>query len=315
MLDWRNNYEEMIGNVSADGEMLLRSIPTFSALMGILLSIGFLANAYIIWLTTRCRFLIRLETFRLILRYSSVVELSLCAVLASVVLQPWVSFHAGSDITLTLQCARFHIDNFLLFGACLVGSGVIVITRQVNTLLAFDQEFELFRQHRSRATKLCRDVAVAGVVCVIASVLLKKMAPSIDLPLCFVAVASTSRGVHLLIVPIVVNVAMGVVVISKASRPVIDCERQQGDTWCDTTTLIKQPVVVDHVSAEVSDCRWKRFVVVLNVAVLTWFTVAAAMALAGVLLQSVSVDTLLATTAVSAFTGAWSLYAVVRYWA
>ncbi|KAI0239929.1 hypothetical protein LSAT2_009354 [Lamellibrachia satsuma] len=224
MLDWRNNYEEMISNVSADGEMFLRSIPTFSALMGILLPIGFFANAYIIWLTTRCRFLIRWETFRLILRYSSVVELSLCAVLASVVLQPWVSFNAGNDVTLTLQCTRFHIDNFLLFGACLVGSGVIVIIRQVNTFLAFDQEFELFRQHRSRATNLCRDVAIAGVVCVTASVLLRKMAPSIDLHLCFVAVASTSRGIHLFIVPVVVNVGMGVVLIFTGSRPVIGCE-------------------------------------------------------------------------------------------
>ena len=312
MLDWRNNYEEMRGKVSADGEMLLRSIPTFSALMGILLPIGFFANAYIIWLTTRCRFLIRWETFRLILRYSSVVELSLCVVLASVVLQPWVSFHAGSDVNLTPQCA--HIDKFLLFAACFVGSGVILISRQVNILLAFDQEFELFRQHRSRATKLCRDVAVSSVVCVIVSVLLRKMAPSIDLHLCF-PVASTSRGVHLLIVPVAVNVAMGVVVICRASSPVIDSKLQHGDTSCDKTKLIKQSAVVDHVSAEVSDCRWKRFVVVLKVAVLTWFTIAAAMALAGVLLQPVSVDTLLATAAVSAFTGAWSVYALVRYWA
>ncbi|KAI0215054.1 hypothetical protein LSAT2_032914 [Lamellibrachia satsuma] len=317
--DYRSNGDETSVYIGADGDFWFRGTQTFSGLLGVMLLVGVLANAYILWVTAQRRFPIRWETFRLILRYSSVVDLSMCVVLASVVLWPWVLYHTGNDVLVILECSRIDVDCVMLCSGCLVGSGIVVITRHANMLVTFDQEIGLCRQHSSRLKKLVMCVAVVCLVCFGASVLLKKTSPVFDLQLCLVACAASSRAVYLLLAPVAVNLALGIVVVMRASRQVTDVERptrvdQDDSPICDNAKLIQQTSEYDGVPTEVSDSRWKQLVIVVNVAGLTWFITGTAMTLAGVLLDSVSVGTMFVLTGCFALTSAWNAIAIAKYW-
>ncbi|KAI0218834.1 hypothetical protein LSAT2_029476 [Lamellibrachia satsuma] len=134
----------------------------------------------------------------------------------------------------------------------------------------------------------------------------------------------TSRAIYLLLVPIIVSVGLGVVFVSRASDSDSEYERFEtevkhkfsNDSSCNVKIVERSmtSAEVDETPDGMSDSRWNRFVIVLHVAVLTWFILAAAMAVAGVLVQQVSVDTLFVLTAATVLTNVWSALAVTRHW-
>ena len=292
-----------------ESELLLSRVRTSSWLTAGLLLIGVSANVYLVWVTTRRRFTVRWETLRLILHYSSVVDLSMCAVLASVFMWPYVVIYTGSHV----KCTLHDRESLLSRGAILIASGVVVVARQTVTLLAFQDEVALLHRNRMRTARLLRDVAVVGVVYFVASEMCKRFAPVVSWSLCYVVGAMSFRGVHLFLVPIVVTVIIGIVVVT---RPV--AERQPpGDLLSDKATLTEpssKAPEVERAPEEVSDSRWNRLVIVAHVALVTWFTMMAAMAAAGVLTEPVSADTLFVLTSCTSLTSAWSVFAVIRYW-
>ncbi|KAI0226816.1 hypothetical protein LSAT2_022688 [Lamellibrachia satsuma] len=300
-------------HLDLEREQLLPNLWTFSWLTAGLLLVGVSGNVYLVWVTTRRRFTVRWETFRLILRYSSVVDLSMCAVLASVVTWLYVVTYTGNDVKLTLKCPLYDRQGLLWSGAILVGNGVVVAARQAVTLLAFDSEVALLNRNRMRTARLLRDVAVVGVIYFGALGLSTRFAHVVDRSLCYVVGAMSFRAVHLFLVPIVVTVIIGIVVVT---RPV--AERQPpGDLLSDEATLTEPSSKApedDSALEEVSHSRWNRLVIVAHVALVTWFTTMAAMAAAGVLIEPVSADTLFVLTSCTSLTSAWSVFAVITYW-
>ena len=323
-LFWLTDLDEKKVTIEGDSGLSLASVRTFSWLVGGLLVVGLCANVYLVRVTARRRFPVRWDTFRLILRYSSVVDLSLCAVLASVILWSNVLLHNGSDVTLSLQCTHFDLDNVHYCGGIVVASGVVVAARQTVMLFTFDHEMALLRQNRMRTARLLKDITIVGAVCFLCTIMLTNFAPIVDLPLCHVVVPMTSRAIYLLIVPIVVSVVLGVVFVSRASDSDSEYERFEtevkhkfsNDSSCNVKIVERSmtSAEVDDAPDGVSESRWNRFVIVLHVAVLTWFILAAAMAVAGVLVQQVSVDTLFVLTATTVLTSVWSAFAVIRHW-
>ncbi|KAI0217035.1 hypothetical protein LSAT2_031044 [Lamellibrachia satsuma] len=308
-----NNYEERIVNLDVEGDVWLPRIHTFSSLMAVLLGLGFFSNVYIFWITTRRRFPVRWDTIRLFLRYSSVVDVSLCFVLGSVALWPLMVFHTGQATTVTLHCARYDFNLLLLGCVLFIACGVLVVARQVITMFTFDLEMELLRQNHKRTMKLLVTVAVAGVVCFVAWRLLEIHQPVIDLPLCFIVGSMSSRPIYLLLVPVTVNI----VVHANERRPVVECLPVILGKLSDNSKLVEhlpQSSEEENGLTEVSDSRWKRLIIVLHVAVVTWFILAAGMATAGVLTEPLNIYTLLVLTGTTSLTSAWNAFAIFRYW-
>lgn len=293
-----------------------RGIRTFSALVGVLLLTSVFANGFIIWLTTRRHFLVRWETFRLTLRYSKIIDLSLCAALAAAILWPWQMCHTGSDVIVTVHCKHFGLEKVFYTGVFIAACGVVVVCRQVCMLYTFEHEAELLHQHSGRTVRLLRDVAVVGVVCFTASLFVKQLAPAFDVPLCFVVDSTTPRTVHLFLVPAAVTVVLGVAIAAHTSRAAADCERPQSqdltkDDLSDKATLIEQRSEMDEVPIH---SRRNRLVIVTNVAVLTWCLLLVAVAMAGLFLQPVSVNIMLTWTGCMALDSVWSAFSAVRHW-
>ena len=266
---------------------------TFTWLMCTLLILGLCANVYLISMTNRRRFSVRWDTFRLILRYTSVVDISLCIILASVVLRStFLSFTEIRLDPLSVQCSSIDLDRLLYAGGIVVASGVVVAVRQTIMLLAFDQEVMLLQQNRRRIAQLVKVIAVVGVVCFVTTMTLSRIAPAVDQPLCYVTWSMLSRPSHLILVPMSVIVILGIfdIVFRQSS---IDLEDVQ----------------------QVDDSRWTRFVISAHVALITWFIFAAAMTAAGVLVQPVNVDVVIMLTSCVVLTSVWSALAVAIHWA
>ncbi|KAI0229957.1 hypothetical protein LSAT2_019648 [Lamellibrachia satsuma] len=295
-----NNYEERIVNLDVEGDVWLPRIHTFSSLMAVLLGMGVLSNVYIFWITSRHRFPVRWDTIRLFLRYSSVIDVSLCCVLGSVALWPLVVLNIGQAKTLTLQCARCDLNLVFSGGLMFLACGVLVVTRQVITMFMFEVEMALLRQNRKRTMKLLVTVAVAGAVGFVAWRLLEIHQPVIDLPLCFVDGSMLSRPIYLFLVPVAVNVVIGVVVDAKETRAVVEQSPQSSEKETGPT--------------EVSDSHRKRIIVVLHVAAFTWFILATGMATAGVLTEPLNIYILFVLTGTTSLTSAWTAFAVFNYW-
>ena len=299
-----------------ESDVWLSSIQTFLFLMAVL-AVGFFSNVYIFWITGRRRFPVRWETFRLIIRYSSVIDLSLCAAIAWIVLRPQFLFHSGSDVTLTLQCARFDVDSAIFVCGMIVASGVVASARQAIILFIFNEEMALLNQNSWRTKKLVRDVAVVGFACFVLWFLLKRFVPDFAILLCFVTGGVTSRTIYVMFVPVVVNIALGVVAVARSIGPVTDNERHHsigvvtGDLSREATLDEQAP---RSSPAEVSGSRWKRFVIFMHVGLITWFIMTTAMALSGVLMASLDINALVLLSCFSAFTSAWNAFAVFAYW-
>ena len=302
--------------MEAGSDVWLSSIQTFWSLMAVL-AVGFFSNVYVIWMTNRHRFPVRWETFRLTLRYSCFIDLSMCTGIAWIVLRPRLLIHTRSDVTLTLQCARFDVDSAMFSGGMIVGSGVVALARQAIILFTFDQETALLNHNCSRTLKLFRDVTVVGVACFVSWCLLNRFVPDFALLVCFATGGVTSRAIYVLLLPVVVNIALGVVVVARTTGPVTDCERPQSTG-----------VVIGHASceakfddqasqlspAEVGDSRWKRFVIIMHVGLITWFVMSAAMTFSGVLMVSLDINSLALLSCISALVSAWNAFAVFAYW-
>ena len=297
----------------------VRGIRVFSALVGVLLLTGVLANGFIIWLTTRRHFLIRWQTFRLSLRYSKIIDLSLCAALAATLLWPRQMFDTGCDVIVidiaTVDCKHFGLDKVLYTGVFAAASGVVVVCRQVSMLCTFEHEDVLLSQHSSRTVRLLADVVIVSVVSFTASLYVKLVVPDFDLPLCFVVHPATPRVVYLFVAPAVVTLSLAIAVVARPSGPA-DSERPQSgqpttDDLSDKATLVGPRPDEDEVPTH---STWNRLVIVTNVPVLTWCLLLAAVAMAGLLLQPVSVGILFTLTSCTALDGVWSVFSLFRHW-
>ena len=287
----------------------------FSALVGVLLLTGVLANGFIIWLTTRRHFLIRWQTFRLSLRYSKIIDLSLCAALAATIVWPWQMFDTGCDVIVTVDCKHFGLDKVLYTGVFAAASGVVVVCRQVSMLCTFEHEDVLLSQHSSRTVRLLADVVIVSVVSFTASLYVKLVVPEFDLPLCFVVHPAAPRAVYLFVAPAVVTLSLGIAVVALPSGSA-DFERPRSmqptkDDLSDKAILVGPRPEEDEVPTH---STWNRLVIVTNVPVLTWCLLLAAVAMAGQLLQPVSVGILFTLTSCMTLDGVWGVFSLVRHW-
>ena len=318
----------MVGNYNDSGDLFVdfddadvwfSGLRNFAGLTGSLLLVGILANAYLLRLTARNRFPLHWETARLSVRYSSVLDLSLCVVVVPVILWAWANFQTRTDVSLTLRCTRLDVNHLSYLGFVLVCIGVVVVCRQMCILNMFHRETSLMKEHGGRIVKLLRDVAIVGAVSVLSYLLLPKFAPDIHLTCCFVDGWLMSRNVYLFPLPIAVNVILGFMVLTRTSRPEVDAERQQlmptscGDLSEKATNSLPVDDFVKRID-HITHSPWDRAVILAWMSVLTWCVIAAAMALAGVLLQPVNVGTLFVVVSASGLHGAWTVYAVSRYW-
>ena len=314
MIGYYNDSGDSIVNFD-DADVWFSGIRNFAGLTGALLLVGILANAYLLRLTGRNRFPLHWETARLSLRYSSVIDLSLCFVLVPVILWPWVNYQ--TDVSLTLRCTRFDVDHVSFFGFVLVCIGVVVVCRQVCMLNMFQHETPLINEHGGRTVKLLRDVVILGTVSAVSYLFLPKFAPDIHLICCFVDGWLTSRNVYLFPLPVAVNVILGVIILARRSPPEVDAERQQlTQTTCGDLpdkAIDSLPVHVKRFE-HMTHSQCDRAVILAWASLLTWCVLAASMALVGVLLQPSNVGTLFVVVSVSTLHSAWTVYAVSRYW-
>ena len=230
-----------------------------------------------------------------------------------------MNFHTGSDVTLTLRCAQFDLKHVLRLGFVIVGSGVVVVCRQVCILNTFQHETSLINQHGGRTLKLLRDVVIVGAICVVSYLFLPNFAPDIHLSCCFVDGWMTSRTVYLFPLPVAVNVILGLIVFARTSPPEVDAERQNvtqttgGDF---TDKAIDSLPLHDYENGfdKITHSRWNRCAIAASASVLTWFVLVAALALAGIILQPPNVETVFVMVTVSTLTSVWSACSLFRYW-
>ena len=291
-------------------DQLLPRILTSFLLSTALLLVGALGNVHLVWLTARRRFPVRWETCRQIVRYSSIVDLSLCAVLAPVVLWPYVAILTGSDVAVTARCTQYDLECLQLCGAMVVGCGIVVAARQTVTLLTFYDEEALLSRNRMRTVRLLRDVTVVGVVVFVGLQLCKHIVPTFRFSAYYVVGPMTFHAAVLLLVPVVATVIIGGAVVARAQRPRADQSAQAAKLSAE----LLPPEDEERAPEEVSDTRRNRAVVVVHVAAVTWFTMSLAMAAAGVLTGPITASTLYVLTSCTSLASAWSLYAVLRYW-
>ena len=300
-----------------DADVWFSGLRNFAGLTGALLLVGILANAYLLRLTSRSRFPVHWETARLSLRYSSVIDLSLCIVFVPVIVWSWVN--TGCDVDITLRCELFDVVQVSRLGFVPVGCGVVVVCRQMCMLHMFQHETSLIKEHGGRTVKLLGNVAIVGAVSVVSYLLLPKFAPDIHLHFCFVDGWLTSRTVYLFLLPVAVNVILGVVVLARTSPPEVDIEQQ--DVTQNTGGDLSDKAIdslplhdFENAFDKMTHSRWNIFVILTSESVLTWIVLMAALALAGILLQPPNVGTVFVLIGVSTLQGVWSAYAVFRYW-
>ena len=317
-----NHSDESIINLYGV-DKISSGLRNFAGLTGVLLLVGILANAYLLRLTDRSRFPVQWETARLSLRYTSVLDLSLCFVLVPVILWPWVNCQTGSYVHLTFRCAYCDAERLLFLGFILVGSGVDVVFRQVYmlnmfqlcTLNMFQNETSLISEQGGRTVKLLRDVAVFGAVYIVGYLFLSKFVPDIHILCCSAEGWLTSE---LFLLPLAVNVILVVVVCARSSPPEVDVERYHVTRT--TSGDLSEKAIVSHPPHNVTSgldkithSRWKRFIIVAIAAVLTWIMFLATMVLWGVFLHP-SVGTVVVIGTVSALHSAWTAFYIFRYW-
>ena len=310
--DWRQLGVKMAAMSVETRDRLLSRILASFLLMTVLLVVGGLANVHLIWLTTRRRFPTRWETFRLIVHYASIVDMSLCVVLAPVVLWPYVAILAGSDVAVTTRCTWYDLRSLQFCGAMVVGCGIVVAARQTVTLLTFEEEEALLRRNRMRTARLLRDVTIVGVVVFVGLELCRHIVPLFRFSVCYVVGRMTYQAADLLLVPVVATIVIGGVVLARAvaKRPRAD----QSAHAAKLSAELLPPEDEERAPEEVSDTRWNRAVVIIHVGAVTWFTMSLAMAAAGVLTELITTATLYVLTSCTSLTSVWSLYAVLRYW-
>ena len=293
--------------------MWLANTRAFSWLMATQLLVAVCANVYILRATSQRRFPVHWDTFRVVLRHSSNIDLSLCVVVAVVVM--WSSL-VHNDDTLTVACAWYNVDQWMLAGAVFVAGGIVVCCRQAFVLVLFNHEEPLFRENRFRVVNLVRTVSLVAFVVMVIAAAAKCLLSSFEVSLCFAVGTLPPHAGYLLVVPVIVNTALGVAFVVQAKPS--EAERKHSpsvhiDVSCNT--LVEQSsLTVQDGRTEIGDSRWRRFILEVNVGIITWFMVAASMVVAGLHGLAPSGDTLLIVSGCTASSCVWSAVSVFRYW-
>ena len=309
----------------ADIEVSLSGVRNFSWLMGVVMSMGVFANAYLVWVSARRRLSVRWETFSLLLRYSIVVDMSLCAFMTSFIVWSSVVAYARTGANMSFQCADFQLENAPIYcGVMIVGSGCIVTARQAIMLFAFEPEVTVLRQTRMRVVTVLGDFAVVGVVCFLGAVLAANFGPDAHLRMCYVIGSISSDAARMFLAPRVVVVVLCTVVIVRSTRTDNEYEQQETHTNLDTSDDSSNTAKDDELCMMTSledfadgecDSRWSTFIaIVLRMAAVTWVILAAVMTLAGVLMQPVSIHSFVLLSGTAALTSGWSAFAITRHW-
>ena len=299
-------------NSAVEDDVWLANTRAFSWLMATQLLVAVCANVYLLRATSQRRFPVHSDTFRVVLRHSSVVDLSLCVVVAVVVI--WSSLLHNDD-TLTVSCTCYTLDQVLLTGAVVVAGGIVVCCRQAFALVLFDDEAQLLHEHRFRVVNLLRTVSLVAVVGVVIGTEAKCLLPSFEWSLCVFVGTVPPRAGYLLVVPVVIHIGLGVAFVAQAKRPG-DGRKQSPPTHIDVSCekLEQSSLTEQDGCIEIGDSRWRRFILVVNVGTITWFIMTASMVLSGTLLPPPSVDTLLIMTGCTTAFNVWTAISVFRYW-
>ena len=290
--------------------MWLANTRAFSWLMATQLLVAVCANVYLLRATSQRRFPVHWDTFRVVLRHSSVVDLSLCVAVAVVVIWSWL---VHNDDTLTVSCTCYTLDQVLLAGAVVVAGGIVVCCRQIFALVLFVDEAQLLREHRFRVVNLLRTVSVVAVVGVVIAAIVKHLLPSFEVSLCFVMGTVPPRVGYLLVVPIVVHVSVGVAFVAQAKSS--EAGRRQSPSVPSCEKVVEQSSLTETDGrTKISDYRWRRFNLEVNIGIITWFIMAASMVMAGLHGLPPSGGTLLLMTGCTAACSVWSAVSVFLYW-
>ena len=301
-------------NSAVEDDVWLANTWMFSWLVAIQLLVAVCANVYLLRATSQRRFPVHWDTFRVFLRHSSVVDLSMCVAVAVVVF--WSSLVVVNDNTLTVVCDCYSLDQMLLASAVVVAGGVVVCCRQAFVLVLFNDEEPLLRENRFRVVNLLRAVSVVAVVAVVMAAVARCLLSSMEWSLCFFVGTAPPRAGYLLILPVLVHVGLGVAFVAQAKCP--ETRRKQIpsvqiDVSCEKL-VERSSLDEEEGHIELSDSRWKRFILVVNVGVITWFIMGISIVMAGVRSLPPSGGTLFLVSGCTAACSVWSAVSVFRYW-
>ena len=290
-------------NSAAEDDVWPENPRSFSLLMATQLLV---ANVYLLRVTSQRRFPVHWDTFRVVLRHASVVDLSLCVAVAVVVI--WSSLVVNHDpLTMTPLC--YSLDQMLLASAVFIVGGIVICCRQVFALILFNDEAPLLRDNRFRVVSLLRAVSVVAVVGVVIAAVAPCLLSSFQVSVCFVDVPP--RAGYLLVLPVLVHIGLGVAFVAQAKCP--DIGRKPSPSVHIDNVEQLSPTAQDGYT-ELSDSRWKRIILVVNVGTITWFSMGASIVAAGVHGLPASGDTLVLVSGFTAACSVWSPVSVFRYW-
>ena len=303
----------MMLHSAVEDDVWLANTRAISWLVATQLLVAVCANVYLLRATSQRRFPVHWDTFRVVLRHASVVDLSLCVAVAVVIILPsWVL----NDDTLTVSCTCYTLDQVLLAGAVAVAGGIVVCCRQAFTLVLFDDEAPQFRENRFRVVNLLRAVSVVAVVGLVIATEAKCLLPSFEWSLCVFVGTVPPCAAYLLVVPVVIHFGLGVAFVAQAKRSE-DGRKQSPPVHIDVSCekLAEQSsLTVQDGRIEIGDSRWRRFILEVNVGIITWFIMTASMVIAGTLITPPSVDTLLIMIGCTTAFSVWTAISVFRYW-
>ena len=304
------DYESMLNSAARD-DVWPENPGSFSWLVATQLLGAVCANVYLLRATSQRRFPVHWDTFRVVLRHASVFDLSQCVAVAVVVI--WSSQVVNHD-PLTALC--YSLDQMLLASAVVVAGGVVVCCRQAFVVVLFNDEEPLLRENRFRVVNLLRAVCVVAVVAVVIAAVARCLLSSFDVSVCFVVGTVPPRAGYLLVLPVLVHVGLGIVFVAQAKCPEIGRILSPSvniDVSCEK--LVEQSsLAVQEGHIELSDSRWKRFILVVNVGVITWFVIGVSIVMAGVRSLPPSGGTLVLVSGCTAACSVWSAVSVFRCW-
>ena len=289
---------------------------SFSWLVATQLLVAVCANVYLLRATSQRRFPVHWDTFRVVLRHASVVDLSLCVAVAVAVVVIWSSLVVNHDpLTITPLC--YSLDQMLLASSVVIAGGIVICCRQVFALILFNDEAPLLRDNRFRVVSLLRAVSVVAVVGVVIAAVVPCLLSSFQVSVCFVDDGTgPPRAGYLLVLPVLVHISLGVAFVAQAKCPEIGCKSSPSvhmDVSCEKLVEQLSPTAQDGYT-ELSDSRWKRFSLVVNVGTITWLTMGASIVATGVHGLPASGDTLVLVSGFTAACSVWSAVSVFRYW-
>ena len=205
----------------------------------------------------------------------------------------------------------------LLASGLVIVGGIVVCCRQVFVVVLFNDEEPLFRENRFRVVNLMGTVSVVAVVAVVIAAVARYLLSSFDVSVCFVDDGTVPpRAGYLLVLPVIVHIGLGVAFVAQAKCP--ETRRKQSpsvhmDVSCEKH-VEQSTLAVQDGRIELSDSRWKRFILVVSVGVITWFIIGVSIVMAGVYGLPPSGGTLVLVSGYAAACSVWSAVSVFRCW-